>query len=88
MSGIIINILRSIFNPVISQLPVFIIPDSSYYAVTNGMQTIFDFLAQVNFLIPLDHICVMLTIDFTIRFSKLLLFISNWVIRRVCDVTP
>lgn len=71
-----------------SDMPVYAIPDTSYNAVTGGLQTILDLLAQVNFLIPLDQICIMIGIDLGIRIFNIAVFAINWIIRRVFDVIP
>lgn len=78
----------SALNGFFSDMPVYSIPDTSYSAVTDGMQTIYDLLVQVNFLIPLDQICIMIGIDLGIRVVKFSIFAINWIVRRVCDVIP
>lgn len=88
MTDLIINFIKYITGSVTSELPVYSLSDSSYYSITNGMQTIVDFLAEVNFLIPLNQICIMVGIDLGIRLFKFIVFAINWLIRRIFDVIP
>lgn len=84
----ILNFAFSGVNGLISDAPTFSISGDTFDAVVSGMQVIYDLIVEVNFLIPLDQICVMIGIDLTLRVSKFATFAINWIIRRVCDVTP
>lgn len=47
-----------------------------------------DFLAKVNFLIPLRDIFQCLGAVLFVKIGKMTIFVVNWVIRRIFDVIP
>ena len=56
--------------------------------IADSLEVIVEFIAQVNFLIPLPTIFMVLSIVFGFRLVKFMIFCTNWLIRRLADVIP
>jgi len=87
--SIIFNALLNMLNSLVSSLlPSFELADSYINNISDATIAIRDFIAQVNFIIPLPDIALIIAIDIGIRMFKLTLFVANWVIRRIVDAVP
>jgi hypothetical protein len=81
------------FIDFVSELAVFIRPEGLIAEdVLNNISTLasagINILKQVNFLIPVPDIFSILLLMIADKIVFLVLFIINWVIRRVFDVIP
>lgn len=56
--------------------------------IESGIQSLIKWLKMVNFILPLNDIFKMATLIITITLGGFLLFVLNWIIRRVFDVIP
>ena len=88
MTGIIVKFIK-----VIVGIVSFLFPDNLFMAdvfqnFNSYWDTFIDFLAAVNFLIPLPDIMLAFSFMVSITVIKFTLFIVNWVIKRVFDVIP
>lgn len=72
----------------IEHLPDLSVENEVIANMSDGMDTIFGFIAQVNFFIPLDHMLTIIGLVYAIRCSKFIVFAVNWVIRRIADFIP
>lgn len=52
------------------------------------LSSFLDFLEKVNFLIPLPDMFICLSVTIFLRVAKFVLFVANWIIRRIFDVIP
>lgn len=53
-----------------------------------GISSLIKWLQMVNFILPLNDIFKMITFIIVITLGGFLLFVLNWIIRRVFDVIP
>ncbi len=88
MTGIIVKFIKIIVGIV-----SFLYPDNLFMAdvftnFNSYLNTFIDFLAAVNFLIPLPDIMKAFSLMVSLTVIKFTLFIANWVIKRVFDVIP
>lgn len=72
----------------LSSFPSFEMSSDNLNMVSSSLATVLDYVKQANFIIPLPDIMIIIGIDLTIRVSKFLVFIINWIIRRIVDVIP
>lgn len=87
MTGLAVSFLKFL-ESVIGRFPDLSVDNGIIANMSNGMDTVFDFIGQVNFFIPLDHMLVIMGLVYAIRNSKFIVFIVNWVIRRIADLIP
>ena len=88
MTGIIVSVidwLTSVVNAIIPDLSV---SDSFLSNVADALELVIDFVAKVNFLIPIPTILLVMSIVYTFKYSKFIVFCVNWVIRRIADLIP
>lgn len=88
MTGIIVKFIKIIVGIV-----SFLFPDNLFMADVfqnfNSYWDIFvDFLATINFLVPLPDIFVAFGLMVSLTIIKFTLFVLNWVVKRVFDVIP
>ena len=88
MTGIIVKFIKIIVGIV-----SFLFPDNLFMAdvfqnFNSYWDTFIDFLAAVNFLIPLPDVMTAFSLMVSITVIKFTLFVMNWVIKRVFDVIP
>lgn len=87
MTDIIVNFFNFL-SSLAGRFPDLSVDNTVLSRMSSGMDAVFDFLGQVNFFIPLDHILVIIGLVYSIRAAKLVLFVVNWIIRRIADVIP
>ena len=88
MTGIILKFIKIIVGIV-----SFLFPDNLFMAdvfvnFNSYLEIFIEFLATVNFLIPLPDVFAAFSFMVTITIIKFTLFITNWIIKRVFDVIP
>ena len=88
MTDIVLKFIKT-FKGAIS----FLIPDAlfDFDFIVNGadyIKWLGEFLAQVNFFIPLHVVAQCLTVYVAIKFIKFWIFIQAWVLGKVADVIP
>lgn len=72
----------------IQKLPEFSIDSGVLSRIISSLDTVMDFVSVANFIIPLDHILIIMGLIFTVRSRKFLIACINWVIRRLADFFP
>lgn len=85
------NILVSFFQflkGIVGMLPDLSVNNSILSNMSSGVDMVFEFIGKVNFFIPLDHMLIILGLVYSIRAAKFLVFVINWIIRRIADVIP
>lgn len=87
MTDIIVKVLNWMAG-LVEKLPDMSLESSSMSSITSGLEMIINFLAQVNFLVPIDTILLIISIVYGIRLAKFLIFVGNWVLRRIFDLIP
>lgn len=88
MTAFILSVLSSLQNFITTRLPDFSLASSTVSSVSSGFESVIEFIAQVNFFIPLPTILLILSIVYGIKLSKFSLFLVNWIIRRLADFIP
>lgn len=89
MTKIIIKIIQLITGGLVS----FLFPDNLFMGdvftkFIPYWDTFVDFLAAVNFLVPLPDIMTAFSFMVSLNIIKFTLFIVNWIIKRIFDVIP
>lgn len=87
MTNIIVSVL-SWLEGMVGKLPDLSIDSGVLSQLINGMNRVIDFVKVANFIVPLDHILIIMGLMYTIRSRKFLIAIINWVIRRIADLIP
>lgn len=88
MTDMIVSFLGFLTGVVDTLIPNLSVDSGVLANIADGLEVIVQFVAQVNFLIPLPTIFMVLSIVFGFRLVKFLIFCTNWLIRRLADVIP
>ena len=88
MTNMIVTFLEFLTGVVDTLVPNLSVDSGILANIADGLEVIVEFIAQVNFLIPLPTIFLVLSIVFGFRLVKFTIFVVNWVIRRIADVIP
>lgn len=88
MFSALVEGLLNWLSSMVSTFPSFDIGTGNMNTISDSITAICDFIAQVNYIIPLPDIAIIIGLDLTIRFGQLALFCINWVIRRIADFVP
>lgn len=54
----------------------------------NFIKMAFDYAAAANFIVPVPDVFAVLSAIFVLKAAHLLLFVSNWIVRRIFDIIP
>lgn len=87
MTEFFVNLLE-LLKGWIDKLPDLSVDDSVVSRMVSSMDMILEFVSVANFIIPLDHILIIMGLVYMIRSRKFLIAIINWVIRRIADFFP
>lgn len=87
-STLISDLLNWVSSFVSINVPTFGVSNSNMNTIGSSISALSDFIGMVNFIVPLSDIAIIIGLDMALRFSKLTLFIINWVIRRIADLIP
>lgn len=87
MTKIIVSFF-TFLQSLVGRLPDLSVNNEALANMSSGMDLVFEFMGKANFLVPIDHILVITALVYTVRSAKLLLFVINWIIRRIADVIP
>lgn len=87
MTAILVSFI-GILCGLVGRLPDLSVDNGILSSMTGAMGTILDWIKACNFFIPLDQILIIFGLVYTIRYGKFLLFIINWIIRRIGDIIP
>lgn len=86
------ELIVSIIN-LIAGLAIQVFPKTDYMShlpdnFNSGLSTVVKWLQMINFIVPLNDIIKMITLIILFTLSGFLLFVLNWIIRRIFDVIP
>lgn len=87
MTGIIVSFF-GFLESLVGKFPDLSVNNEALSSMASGMDSVFEFIGKANFLVPIDHILLVIALVYGIRAAKLLVFAINWVIRRIADVIP
>lgn len=87
MTEFFVNLLE-LLKGWIDKLPDLSVDDGVVSRMVGSMDMILEFVSVANFIIPLDHILIIMGLVYMIRSRKFLIAIINWVIRRIADFFP
>lgn len=88
MTNVIVSFLEFLRGVIDTVMPDMSVESGVLSNIVDGLETMVEFVAQVNFFIPLPTIFLVLSIVFGFRLTKFIVFCVNWVIRRLADVIP
>lgn len=82
------SLIDFMINFVNAHMPSYDFESGTYIKISSALDFVVNFLADVNFIVPLGDISVIIILTLGIRVFKFTLFAGNWIIRRVCDILP
>lgn len=88
MTGIITKFIKYLSKAVSFLFPDVLFNADIFTNFNKYLDILIDFLADINFLIPLPDIFIAFGIMVSITTVKFTLFIMNWIIKRTCEVIP
>ncbi len=88
MTDIIVSVINWIASIVDTVIPSLSLESAHLSSIVDGLELIIEFMAQINFLIPLPTILLVISIVYGFRLVKFSIFAINWVIRRIADLIP
>lgn len=88
MSIFIGKAIDFMINLINSIMPSYDFESGTYTQISSAVDFIVNFLADVNFIVPLGDIATIIILSLGLRVFKFSLFIGNWIVRRVCDIIP
>lgn len=88
MTDLIVSFIHFLTDMVDSSVPTFDAGSSIVSTICSQVQAFCNFISAVNFMIPLTDIAQMLIVTASWELSKFVLFVANWIIRRIADVIP
>lgn len=88
MTDIICGVLNFFRDLIINHFPNLSLESGTLSSISNGFDMVIQFVAQINFLIPLPTVLIILSLVYGIKLAKFALFLVNWVIRRIADIIP
>lgn len=87
MTDFCVNFLTLLKSWVLS-LPDLSIESSYIATMLSSVSVVTDFIAKVNFIVPIDTILLITSLVYGFRLLKFGVFLVNWVIRRIADFFP
>lgn len=88
MTDIIVSVINWMASIVDTVIPSLSLESAHLSSIVDGLEVIIEFMAQINFLIPLPTILLVISIVYGFRLVKFSIFAINWVIRRIADLIP
>lgn len=88
MTGIICNFLDWLAAFIVDHVPAIAVGSDVMDKVSSAVEFLMDVLSNCNWLFPVSDALVIISVLFGIHLVKLLIFIVNWIIRRIADVIP
>ena len=88
MTDIIVSVINWMASIVDMVIPSLSLESAHLSSIVDGLEVIIEFMAQINFLIPLPTIVLVISIVYGFRLVKFSIFAINWVIRRIADLIP
>ncbi len=88
MTDIIVSVINWMASIVDMVIPSLSLESAHLSNIVDGLEVIIEFMAQINFLIPLPTILLVISIVYGFRLVKFSIFAINWVIRRIADLIP
>lgn len=88
MTDIICGVLNFFRDLIANHFPSLSLESGTLSSIANGFDMVIQFVAQINFLIPLPTILIILSLVYGIKLAKFALFLVNWLIRRIADIIP
>lgn len=88
MTLLIVAFINMLVNFASNHLPSYDFESGVYNGISDAIVSVVDFLAQINFIVPLGDLAYMLLMVIAVRLASMALFVANWIIRRIADVIP
>lgn len=86
LTELFLNVINSVFAFLFSFIPPF--PETWNSQIGEVSRDFFQIMSQVSYFLPLNHIIATTLLSLAIANFSLLLYITNWIIRRVADIIP
>lgn len=87
MTEIIISVL-DFFKGLVLSMPDLSMDTGQLSQIVTALDKVVEFIAKVNFLVPIDHILLLISLVYGFKLVKFSVFAINWVIRRIADIIP
>lgn len=86
MTEILCSFLNFMRDAITNHFPSLSIESGNLTTMLNAFESIIEFIAQINFLVPLPTILLVTSLVYGIKLVKFGIFLVNWVVRRLADV--
>ena len=88
MTDLLVSFIDFIINLFNRIIPSYDFSSETYTKISDSLPIVVDFLADVNFIIPLGDIVLIMVISCGFKLFKFSLFVGNWLVKRVFDLIP
>lgn len=88
MTQIIVNFLNWLSGIVTSFIPAFTIDSAAMSGLSSALSHFKTFIANVNWLVPVNDCLLIISVLVGIQIAKMVVFVVNWIIRRIADIIP
>ena len=88
MTDLLVGFIDFIINFFGKVIPSYDFSADTYAKISDSLPIVVDFLADVNFIIPLGDIVLIIVISCGFKLFKFSLFVGNWLVKRVFDLIP
>lgn len=83
MTDILCSILDFFTSLISKYFPSLSLAPDQLNTISNAFKTVVEFMAQINFIVPLPTMFMILSIVYGIKAAKFSIFLVNWCIRRI-----
>ena len=88
ITNLIVNIINFVTKIFVKYLPDLSVVNDVFGKNTGFLDKIYDFVKQVNYIIPLDTIVYIIGIEITIHVILFSVFIVHLIKNTICDLIP
>ena len=88
MTDIIVNLLSWLSSCIYTYFPAITVGDGALSKAVDAVAYLADLVARMNWIFPLPDAFLILSILFGIKLAKIVIFVVNWIVRRIFDLIP
>lgn len=88
MTNLIVRVLSWLAEFITTNIPAITLDDNVLGFVSESIEFVLDIFAKTNWIFPVPDALLIIGIYFGFYGTKLVMFIVNWIIRRIVDAVP
>lgn len=88
MTEFICSVLNFFRDLIVNHFPNLSLESGTLSKVADSFDLVINFIAQINFLVPLPTLLAIFSLVYGIKLAKFAVFLANWLIRRIADIIP